>query len=140
LGLISFYTVAKLFSELPSSPHNKVFIYTGNACISLVIPTFMSLGVVKNAAAYVIESAAASYGKEGNGEKGFWYFGDERKASGQCISGAPVSGEGHADFYWELANKREQGPWNATFVTGDGYVDFDSQRDRPSKTVAQLQE
>jgi hypothetical protein len=140
LGLISFYAVAKLFTGLPPSTHNKVFIYTGTASVGVLVPTFMSLGVTKNAAVYVIETAAAIYGREGKGEKGFWYFGDERMENGQPMSKQPLSGDGHAEYYWQLVNKREQSPWNATFVTGKGYVDFDSHRDRESKTIAQLQE
>ncbi len=35
-----------------------------------------------------------------------------------------LNGDAHAEFYYELANKKEQGPWEATFVKGKGYVDF----------------
>lgn len=38
--------------------------------------------------------------------------------------GNQLSGQAHAEFYYELAQKKEQGPWQATFVPGTGYVDF----------------
>lgn len=38
--------------------------------------------------------------------------------------GGKISGENHAEFYYELASKKEQGPWDATFVGGKGYVNF----------------
>lgn len=38
--------------------------------------------------------------------------------------GSNINGENHAEFYYELANKKEQGPWDATFTLGNGYVDF----------------
>ena len=52
-----------------------------------------------------------------------FYYADERNADGTVI-GNEISGENHAEFYWELASKKEQGPWAATFVGGKGYVDF----------------
>jgi len=33
-----------------------------------------------------------------------------------------ISGEAHGEFLLELASKKEQGPWKATFVKGRGYV------------------
>lgn len=38
--------------------------------------------------------------------------------------GTEINGQNHAEFYLELAKKKEQGPWEATFVLGKGYVDF----------------
>jgi len=52
-----------------------------------------------------------------------FYFADQRKADGAPI-GTDLSGQAHADFYYELAQNKEQGPWDATFVEGKGYVDF----------------
>lgn len=51
-----------------------------------------------------------------------FYFGDEMKADGTPAN-YEISGENHANFYLELASKKEQGPWNASFV-GSKYVDF----------------
>ena len=52
-----------------------------------------------------------------------FYYADQRKADGAPI-GTAISGSAHADFYYELAQRKEQGPWDATFVEGKGYVDF----------------
>jgi hypothetical protein len=38
--------------------------------------------------------------------------------------GTAISGSAHATFYYELAQRKEQGPWDATFVEGKGYIDF----------------
>jgi hypothetical protein len=35
-----------------------------------------------------------------------------------------ISGEGHAKHFLELTEGKEQGPWQQTFVSGDGYKDF----------------
>lgn len=105
------------------SKHNRVFIYTGNMCSSLIVPEAFTLGVGKVATAYVIETAAHVYGNEGKGEKGFWYFADERFEGGESMM-AKVDGEAHANHYWTLAGSGVQGPWNQTFVKGKGYVSF----------------
>ena len=80
---------------------------------TLVVPETVSLGAGKNAMAYVIETAAHAYGRQGGGEKGCWYFADERMADGSSVM-AGLSGEASAEFYFGLVGK-EQGPWNATF-------------------------
>jgi len=36
-----------------------------------------------------------------------------------------LGGQAHAEFYYDLVTKKEQGPWEATFVAGKGYVDFE---------------
>jgi hypothetical protein len=133
----SFYAAARYFTQLPRSTHPKAFIYTGNASPGLIVPAVMDLGVGKTAAAYIIETAANTYGKSG-GEKGFWYFADQRSPSGLSVIGDGLSGDAHAKYFWELVNTKSQGPWNATFVAGKGYVDFESKRDRPSRTWEEL--
>lgn len=55
---------------------------------------------------------------------GSFYFADERAPEGAAV-GRVVSGEAAAEFYYELAGHKEQGPWDATFVKGKGYVEFD---------------
>ena len=133
------YAAAHYFSVLtPSSAdHSKVFIATGNMEYSYIVPEVFSLGVGKNAMAYVIETAATQYGTQKTPESGFWYVADERMEDGGPIM-SKISGEAHAEFYWELARKREQGYWYATFVKGKGYVDFESQRARKVEGLASL--
>ncbi|OCL06394.1 hypothetical protein AOQ84DRAFT_432630 [Glonium stellatum] len=133
----SAYAAAAAFAKLPPSPHPKVFIHTGNMQFSLVVPQTFSLGVGKSAMAYVIETAANVYGKAGNGEKGYWYFADERTVNGDSVM-SKVDGPAHAEYYWELVNTKKQGPWNATFAKGIGYKDFESHRDRRVATVGEL--
>lgn len=104
---------------------------------SVIVDQTVSLGAGKNAMYYVIETAANIYGKAGKGQKGFWYVADERTEKGESVMGA-ISGPAHAEFFWELVNLKEQGPWNGTFVMGKGYKDFESHRDRPMTTVGEL--
>lgn len=129
VNVTSGYAAMKAFAALPKSSHNKVFIFTGNMQFSMIVPETASLGAGKNASAYLIETAANVYDIKGKGEKGFWYYGDERFEDGYPTM-AKIDGEAHGEFYWELAQKKEQGPWNATFVKGKGYVDFESKRNR----------
>ena len=52
-----------------------------------------------------------------------FYFGDERKADG-APAFMDISGEAHAEHYLQLAEGKEQGPWQQTFVKGTGYQEF----------------
>ena len=52
-----------------------------------------------------------------------FYYADERTAEGKPVYGN-ISGDAHADFYFELAQKQSQGPWMATFVKDEGYIAF----------------
>jgi NAD(P)-dependent dehydrogenase (short-subunit alcohol dehydrogenase family) len=106
------------FAQLPSDVQ-KSFIFTGNILNTTVMTPLLTLGIPKAAAAHMIQAAAQSYA-----DKGYhFYYGDERTAEGKPAMSA-LSGEGHATFYWELSQKKDQGPWAATFVTGKGYIDF----------------
>ncbi len=51
-----------------------------------------------------------------------FYYGDERKADGSAAMG--VDGEAHGKLYVALAEGKEQGPWQQTFVKGVGYKKF----------------
>jgi hypothetical protein len=35
-----------------------------------------------------------------------------------------IDGVAHGVFYTQLAESKTQGPWNATFVKGKGYIAF----------------
>lgn len=115
----------------------KVFIYTGNMCSYQVVPEVMSMGVGKNAMAYVIQTAAETYGTKGKGQRGFWYFADQRFSDGMAAM-AFVNGEAHGEHYWELANSKSQGPWNNTFVKGKGYKKFDKELAREYVNMGKL--
>jgi hypothetical protein len=52
-----------------------------------------------------------------------FYYGDQRHADGGPFY-TGLSGPAHADAYFELAQKPEQGPWQYTFVEGSGYKQF----------------
>ena len=51
-----------------------------------------------------------------------FYYADERQANGGPT--IPVSGPAAGEAYVELAEKKEQGPWDYTFMEGKGYVEF----------------
>ena len=95
------------------------------------------MGVGKNAMAYVIQTAAEVYGLKGKGEKGFWYFADQRFEDGASVM-SYVDGEAHAEYYWELVNGKAQGPWNNTFVKGKGYKRFEGELERGVRGVGEL--
>ncbi|GAM91425.1 hypothetical protein ANO11243_094750 [Dothideomycetidae sp. 11243] len=99
----------------------KTFIYTGNYLNTKVppVPFMTTLGMGKSAAAYWIGVADAAYR-----DKGYrFFYADERKADGSS-PGQNIDGEGHAEFYASLARQEGDVPWQATFVTGKGYVKF----------------
>ncbi|KAI1050953.1 hypothetical protein LB505_013946 [Fusarium chuoi] len=99
-----------------SSP---TYIYTGNVENEMRIPWIMSLGVGKTAAAWFIEVAATSYK-----DQGFkFYYADEREEDGTPMYNGATA-EGHAQFYVELAEGKEQQVWQQTFVSGQGYKKF----------------
>ena len=52
-----------------------------------------------------------------------FYYADERNPDGSSVGGA-INGDAAGEFYPELVQKKEQGPWLQTFVAGQGYVDF----------------
>ncbi|KAE9375391.1 putative short-chain dehydrogenase [Stipitochalara longipes BDJ] len=106
------------FEQLPEFA-SKTFIYTGNITNEISLPRLFDSGVGKSATAHIIQSAAAAYK-----DKGFkFYYGDERKADGSAVY-RDIDGEAHGKFYLELAEGKEQGPWQQTFVKGVGYKKF----------------
>ncbi|PGG96403.1 hypothetical protein AJ79_09598 [Helicocarpus griseus UAMH5409] len=107
------------FAQLPASAA-RTFIYTGNITNVAIIPKFMSQGIGKSGAAHMIWAAAEAY--KDRGYK--FYYADERKADGAARY--QISGDAHAELYWDLAHGKTQGPWMQTFVQGVGYKNFDS--------------
>ncbi|ORY25565.1 putative short chain type dehydrogenase [Naematelia encephala] len=106
------------FAQLPASAA-RTFIYTGNILNTAILPRFLVAGVGKSGAAHMIWAASAAYK-----ERGYkFYYADERKTDGSPKFG--VSGDAHANLYWELAYAKTQGPWLQTFVQGEGYKQFD---------------
>jgi len=108
----------RAFVDLPPD-FPKSFIYTGNGLNMQVLPSFVTAGLGKSATAHVIDCAAKAYKDKG------WtfYYADERKADGG-FAFRDISGENHAERYWELSQDREQQPWMHTFVGGVGYKNF----------------
>lgn len=51
-----------------------------------------------------------------------FFYADERQADGSPT--IPVGGNAAAQMYTELAEAKEQGPWNYTFMEGKGYTEF----------------
>jgi hypothetical protein len=52
-----------------------------------------------------------------------FYYVDERTDSGAAVF-ANIDGDAHGEFLLQLAADRKQGPWEAFFVKGKGYVKF----------------
>lgn len=52
-----------------------------------------------------------------------FYYADERKEDGTPMYNGATP-EGHAQFYVELAEGKEQQVWQQTFVSGQGYKKF----------------
>ncbi|KAF2818405.1 putative short-chain dehydrogenase [Ophiobolus disseminans] len=107
------------FEQLPDSA-SRTFIYTGNIMnTGTVIAPLMTAGVGKSASAHLLQNAAAAYA-----DRGFkFYYADERNEDGSPVY-SKISGEGHAQHYVELTESKEQGPWQQTFVSGQGYKRF----------------
>ncbi|KAF2100239.1 putative short-chain dehydrogenase [Rhizodiscina lignyota] len=105
------------FKQLPSSA-SKTFIFTGNALNVIVLPGVLTFGMTKGAAAQLIKFASVAY--QGQGFK--FYYVDERQPDGGPT--IPVGGLAAGKMYVELAENKEQGPWDYTFIDGKGYVDF----------------
>ncbi|PYH49587.1 SDR family NAD(P)-dependent oxidoreductase [Aspergillus saccharolyticus JOP 1030-1] len=121
INTTSPYVAAQLavrgFETLPASAA-RTFLYTGNALNTIAVPQFFTLGIGKAATAHMIEAAAVAYR-----EKGFkFYYVDERKPDG--TSGPDIDGAAHAQLFAELAESKDQGPWQQTFVKGEGYKAF----------------
>ena len=116
------------FGQLPSSVQ-KTFIYTGNKSNVFLVPQFLSLGTTKEATWYMIQCAVASYKDLGYQ----FYYADQRSPDGSHTSSREdaeeegrLDGTAHSEFFLELANRSDQGPANATFVKGKGYIEFEN--------------
>ncbi|KAK5682527.1 hypothetical protein LTS10_005655 [Elasticomyces elasticus] len=112
------------FRTLPSEAA-KAFFYTGN-CLNTgpldgKLLGMMTSGVGKSGAAFMIQTAANSYG--GQGMK--FYYVDERTPEGKPAISPYVDGPGHAEFFIQLAEGTAgKVPALATFVTDKGYTSF----------------
>ncbi|KAL7893227.1 hypothetical protein HDV63DRAFT_222601 [Trichoderma sp. SZMC 28014] len=122
VNVVSAYVAAQLavksFAELPQHSA-KTFIYTGNKLPFMVVRPLLSQGVGKAGAAHLMHYLA-----EEHKESGYkFYYADERKLDGDPVYGE-IDGDAHGVFYSQLVEKETQGPWNATFVKGQGYTAF----------------
>ncbi|USW52009.1 Putative short-chain dehydrogenase/reductase SDR, NAD(P)-binding domain superfamily [Septoria linicola] len=124
-ALTSFQSPSRSSPSIP-----KTFSYTGNLLNEQnPTPGLLTLGVGKNATAYMIAEADAVYGNretspvKGGGAR--FYYVAERLEDGRSPYQA-ISGQGHAEFFLELAEGRagDDVPWQATFVSGKGYTKF----------------
>ncbi|KAE9381996.1 hypothetical protein N431DRAFT_491262 [Stipitochalara longipes BDJ] len=91
----------------------KTFIYTGNSLNFVPLPIVLHTRMGKAGAAHLIKGWALAF-----------YYTDERFHDGGGVF-VDIDGQAHADFYSELVRRKNQGPREATFVKGKGYVDFD---------------
>jgi hypothetical protein len=115
--LIAAQEAVKGFKQLPASA-SRTYIATGNLLSTNAYPSVLTFGMTKTALAHLIWGSSIAYEKQGFR----FYFADERQSNGGPT--IPVDGPAAGEAYVELAEKKEQGPWNWTFVKGKGYVDF----------------
>ncbi|KAL5314103.1 hypothetical protein ACEPPN_018527 [Leptodophora sp. 'Broadleaf-Isolate-01'] len=124
INTVSAYAAAQAtvagFEKLPSDT-KKTFIYTGNAGNTRIIPEFLMLGIGKSSSWYLIQTLAATPAFASKPYR--FYYADERTPEGKAMH--YISGQGHAEFFLQLAEKEGQGEPLATFVRGKGYVRFD---------------
>ncbi|KAL4779076.1 hypothetical protein BJX76DRAFT_102806 [Aspergillus varians] len=124
VNTVSPYAAAQLaiqgWETLPAET-KKTFIYTGNGLNQIIhpVPAMLTLGTGKSAAAYWLGLADRSYA--GRGYR--FFYADERAPDGN-VKGPNVDAPAHAEFYAQLAAHEGNLPWNATFVSGKGYVKF----------------
>lgn len=119
------------FKKLPSDAP-KAYIYIGNKCSDLIVSEAVTLGPGKNAALWTLENAAAGYGALAR-----WYYADERDFQGNSTM-HKISGEAHAEVFWDLVQDTTQREVNYTFVKGKGFVKFDGAVSRPVAHMADL--
>ncbi|RFU81265.1 hypothetical protein TARUN_920 [Trichoderma arundinaceum] len=123
VNTFSAYAAAQMavkgFAELPSDA-SKTFIYTSNKLHLMALEPLLSFGMGKSAAAHMIHYLSEVY--KSSGYK--FYHVDERVSNGDPAYDK-LDPEAHAEHYLNLAEAKDQGPWNSTFVKGKGYVKFD---------------
>ncbi|KAL7941397.1 NAD(P)-binding protein [Trichoderma barbatum] len=122
VNTFSVYAAAQLavkgFAELPPDA-SKTFIYTGNKSHIMPLEPLLSFGMGKSATAHMIHYLSELY--KASGYK--FYHVDERELNGEPAYDK-LDAEAHAKYYVKLAEEKDQGPWNATFVKEKGYVRF----------------
>ncbi|KIV96925.1 hypothetical protein PV10_00738 [Exophiala mesophila] len=110
------------FKTLPASA-SKTFIFTGNMLNSTPAPGFLLFGAGKATTAYFIRHLVQQKSYQGDGIK--FYYTDQRQSNGAPM-GTGVEGDAAGIEYLKLAERQDQGPWDYTFVKGEGYKDFSS--------------
>ncbi|KAI1205173.1 NAD(P)-binding protein [Annulohypoxylon truncatum] len=101
-------------------PAGGTFIFTGNMLNVAVMPGMLTFGMQKSATANMIKHLAeAAY----NGKPYKFYYVDERHQDGTPML-TDLNGPGHAQHFLNLVKDGKQRPWDQTFVTGKGYVEF----------------
>ncbi|KAF7903805.1 uncharacterized protein EAF01_006854 [Botrytis porri] len=101
------------FKTLPEVT-NKTLIYTGNILNRQFIPSLLAFGIgslVQLILSKVLQKCIRKMDT------------DEQTTEG-ASKGNAIDGEAHREFYYELATSEEPLTWDATFVAGKGYVDF----------------
>ncbi|KAH7928391.1 hypothetical protein BV22DRAFT_1103021 [Leucogyrophana mollusca] len=110
LGLGIFTAAQEFISGVRSAKLDapKAFITTGNV-LPFIPPVFsqaIGIGIQKVTEAYLTDLFARAYNKEGIR----FYFATETSAEGGYPG--PISGPGHAQAYWDLIQRKEQGKYD----------------------------
>ncbi|KAK4071977.1 hypothetical protein Trihar35433_4041 [Trichoderma harzianum] len=110
--LSNAYNVEDVFTQVRSK--------LGIPSVVVYNEPLISMGMGKSASAHMIHYLSEVY--RSSGYK--FYHTDERESNGEPAYDK-LDAEAHSNYYVELAEGKDQGPWNATFVKGKGYVKFD---------------
>ncbi|PGG97476.1 hypothetical protein AJ80_09695 [Polytolypa hystricis UAMH7299] len=100
------------FKSLSSADVPTVFIQTGNIT-PLMDPmeVALTLAAGQRALLYALQVTVKEYGKEGFR----FYFASQVTADGAPVPYPDIVADAHGTAYWDLINRKEQGPWDVRF-------------------------
>jgi len=106
---LGFDKIAKAALDAP-----RAFIATGNALPWVLAPQALGLSAGKRVLANIVEASASAYGASGKR----FYFAAEVSTKGTAVN--PPDPASHAEVFWRLYQRQEQGSWDVRFVKGGG--------------------
>ncbi|KAK5166279.1 uncharacterized protein LTR77_008540 [Saxophila tyrrhenica] len=115
-AFVAMREAANSFARLDGS---KTLIFTGTMANEGGVPGWLTLCVGKAAGAYMIDLAENVYREQ----DARFHCVDERTSEGKPMFEG-LGGQAHADVFLDLAERKVDLPWQVTFVSGKGYVEF----------------
>jgi hypothetical protein len=123
IGAVSAFAAAQSALKYRPAGDRLTFLYTGNFLNTRRrIPTLLTLGIGKAAAAHLLDTIAPLYADR---DARFYYV-DERTADGDGMFKG-VTGDAPADYFLHLTTVEPEAPVLQTFVAGRGYVEFEKE-------------